>query len=460
MRGWAFRGWTVRARTRLRRPTPGRVAGVVAAAVALGVLGSTTGCSYAREEPGLFRPPAPSPRLPAEPEPPERTNPKLPVLAETVWTSGEGLWVSTRLAVHAVRRIAGATVLDWSVTPLRAPGLRTGEQLPTWVDLGLTRELAGDVNVFLLDAKAGKVYRPLSHRSRQEFNRCLCTPVWVAELALRIGETRLLQTTYPELPSSQQFIDVDLVTVPPFSHVPVSPINRIPTARRPVDLARAAEPAPPLTGWQTFRPPNRNDLVQSIQIDRINVEIGLTSVQWTLRSLTDKSSFGLVPDGPPISAELPDGVIAVSPGSANGPQLRPTGSTRPLKARWMTTKVSQQDFFECLCTDLGLWAASLRQKGGSATLTTNFPQLPSGTRTVDVVLPTVGTLPGLPVSPAPDAAARSGPLADDPSGTWTYQVESPPSGWQTHDWPTPRPAARQLRNFVGSVEDVTTPPGW
>ena len=62
-----------------------------------------------------------------------RSNPDLPVVGEAVWTSGEGLGLTVRIAVHAVRRIPGATVLDWSVTPLSGAGLNSGDAVPAVV---------------------------------------------------------------------------------------------------------------------------------------------------------------------------------------------------------------------------------------------------------------------------------------------------------------------------------------
>ncbi|MET1007126.1 MAG: hypothetical protein ABWX96_16375, partial [Propionibacteriaceae bacterium] len=97
-------------------------------AVLLCVASLLVGCTYSREEPGLFgrRSPAsdaPPARVDHSPRPPA-TNPALPVLADAVWTSADGHDVQVRIGVHAVRRISGATVLDWSVTPLKVPDLR------------------------------------------------------------------------------------------------------------------------------------------------------------------------------------------------------------------------------------------------------------------------------------------------------------------------------------------------
>ncbi|HEX5907974.1 MAG TPA: hypothetical protein VFY56_13230, partial [Propionibacteriaceae bacterium] len=194
-----------------------RLVAVVATACAL-----SSGCTYAKEEPGLFRNNATSSPTVETLPPPAPTNPELPVAAEAEWTTAEGLQISTRFAIHAVRRLELATVVDWSVTPLSAPGYASGDKLPSWVDLGLSRSSEGDVSMFLIDPTGDKVYRTLSHESRRLFNRCLCTPLWLAQQGLRIGETRLLQATFPPLPDSLNYIDVDLINMAPFVGIPVT----------------------------------------------------------------------------------------------------------------------------------------------------------------------------------------------------------------------------------------------
>ena len=61
-----------------------------------------------------------------------------------------GLPVTFRFAVHAVRRTEGATVLDWSVTPLRRPGFELGDDLPGSIS-GSPAPPGSDVNIALLD---------------------------------------------------------------------------------------------------------------------------------------------------------------------------------------------------------------------------------------------------------------------------------------------------------------------
>src|SRR5215211_4002613 len=89
-----------------------------------------TGCSYDHVEPGLFgqsaaRETSAPPIRPVTPDERAQTpNPDLPVVGEATWTSADGFDITMRVAVHAVRRTEGATVLDWSVTPLRGAGLQ------------------------------------------------------------------------------------------------------------------------------------------------------------------------------------------------------------------------------------------------------------------------------------------------------------------------------------------------
>ena len=107
---------------------------LVATLLVLGCL--VAGCSYERVEPGLFGRPMSRQTTapPMRPLPPADTlpspNPDLPVVGEAIWTSADGLAITMRLAVHAVRRVEGGTVLDWSVTPLHGPGL-TAERSAT-----------------------------------------------------------------------------------------------------------------------------------------------------------------------------------------------------------------------------------------------------------------------------------------------------------------------------------------
>jgi hypothetical protein len=436
------------------------------AVLALAVI--ISGCSYSPEEPGLFRQQSadsPSPTSSREPGlPPRPTNPELPVAGQAVWSTGEGLRVTVRFAVHAVRRIQGATVLDWSVTPLTGRGLAVGDALPDWIDLGLTRPSGGDVNIVLIDTAHRRVYHPLSHQSRSEFRRCLCSPIWLNQLSLRLGETRMLQLTFPELPAGMDFVDVQLANVAPFWHVPVTPLGMAPTATAPTDLGRPAEQSRPVSRPHVYRYPPGESRRQSISINRIVATPGETVIDWTMHSITDQPSIILLVSGPPMAAALPENVLLVDPNAVSGPELRPVQGDRPegarMRVQFMTARVEGDNFYECLCSSIGLWAASLRQAGGSASGTTTFGPLPAGVSAVDVVLQGVATLTRLPVVRAADSAASLGRPTAAKLRTWTYAVESPPRGWSTWDWPTPTPDPSQLGLYNSFVEDIVQLPGW
>lgn len=416
-----------------------------------------TGCTWSSTEPGLFR--TRSADLSPTPPLPSATNPQLPVAGESVWTTAEGLQVTTRIAVHAVRRGAGVTVLDWSVTPLSAPDRRTGDEVPPGYDLGLDRTVGGGVNIVLIDRRSARVYRPLQHRAPGQGYRCLCTPVWAAQATLHLGETRLLQVAYPPLPASVRFVDVVAATLPPFGHVPVTEPGRVPTVTHPAELGRPAEPSAPLTAPQYFSTDDGagDRRTASLRVDAVLADDHSTTVRWTLRSTSGQPTFLVVPLGPPLVAPAAPDTPVVSTNAASGPTLAASGG-EPQAARWVSGELNDRPFLECLCTNLDFWAIGLRRAGGSAELVTTYPPLPRGTDRVDIVLPGVANLTRLPIVAAPDAATRTGPPAAAPVGTWRDDPKHPRLGWTTYDWPTPLPAADQLDDYVRSVGVVTTLP--
>ena len=376
---------------------------------------------------------------------------------ETTWTTAEGQQVTSRIAVHAVRRGPGLTVLDWSVTPLTAPDRQTGDEVPPGYDLGLDRTGTGGVNIVLIDPRKKKVYRPLSHKSRTQTYRCLCTPIWSAQATLHLGETRLLQVAYPALPSSVRFVDVVAPTLPPFSHLPVSPAGFAPTASHPTDLARRPDPTDPLMAPQYFETDDGAGArrTATIRVDQVLAGPGSTTVRWTLRSMSGQRAFLVVPLGPPLVAVAPPDEPVLTTNAASGPTLA-AANGRAMPARWMTGKFEDRPFVECLCTNLDFWAMGLRSAGGSAQLVTTYPALPRGTDRVDIVLPGTANLTGLVVTEAPDGAILVGPAARTPSSRWSYDEKRPPSGWSTDQWPTPLPDPAQLDDYTRAVDRLTT----
>ncbi|HET9649387.1 MAG TPA: hypothetical protein VFP34_14320 [Microlunatus sp.] len=425
-----------------------------AALLVMGLL--VASCSPPREEPGLFGNRRPRPTSGASSPAVEPTNRQLPVLGEQVWTSGEGLDLTMRFAVHAVRRMAGGTVLDWSVTPLATGGQTVGATVPSTVDLGLGRPDDGDQRLYLLDDR-GRAYRPLSDTDPEVFGHCLCTPLWVAKLGLRFGETRLLQTVFAPLPADVDHVDVSLANSIPFWRVPVMAIGTIPLAAQATDLARAPDaPAPsePIVFVPPGDPPDRR---RAIRILDLQSGPSGTTLSWSVSTVDEPPRWTLAPIGPPVTVQAPAGVPIRSDNVAGGPQLR-VGATL-VSARWLTSRQPPRGSIECLCSHFGLWAGSLRIAGGSAEVATTYAPLPPGTTRVDVVLPGIGTAAAVPVSPpALDADRAVLGVGRVIATTWTYRTDAPPPGWPTGAWPTPLPDAGQLDQYRARVARVVDLP--
>ena len=419
------------------------------AALLIGVL--VAGCSWDAEEPGLFgnrTQPTDTPSEEPERDWPivqdmsRRTNPELPVVGERVWTSGDGIQLTVRIAVHAVRRIEGATVLDWSITPLGAPGLGPNDIVPASIDLGLHRFDAGNTNVFLVDTRRGRLYRPLVHRNLSR--RCLCVPIWRAQRQLQIGRTSLLQVAYPELPRETTAVDVDVSTVAMISQVPVTPRGMVPLAMGPTDLTRPPTVRPVPAAMPVFSYPGPSGQRFRVAVDRVIAGDGNTSVRWTIRSF-DAGPGLEEADQPPFAD--PASPISYNPIAASGPQLRV--DRKVLRARLVTTTSTSAGTVECLCSDLRIWARSLRSPGQQVSVVTNFPGLATDVSEVAVVLPGVGQrrVPVVRTSPAYERSTGPRPHA---VGEWREQDW--PRGWNSHNWPTAVPASEQLSDYLAVTD--------
>ncbi len=376
----------------------------------------------------------------------EPGNPELPVVGEAVWTSAEGRDVTVRIAVHAVRRIAGATVLDWSITPLSATGREAGSPVPPSIDLGLSRLGEGTANIVLM--VDSRVYRPLARVGTAA--GCLCTRLSDLQGNLRIGRTTLAQIAYPELPAEIAMVSVDIATVPVFSHVPVTPVGLVPLAVNPTNLTRSEPRTPPAAVSRPFvYLPAEQQFV--IVIDRVVTSSTVTSLAWRIRTLDAGQGLDTATE-PPITDSSPP-PVAYNLGSASGLQLQTRGDDgRPLTVRLLTTKGSPREGLECLCSDLRLWNNSLRAADSEAMVVTNFGPLPRRATTVDVLIPGVATLEDLPVVSAPYAAYQSaGPVA---RRIRSWPADARPTGWLAEEWPTPVPTRRQIAGYAATIDDV------
>jgi hypothetical protein len=412
------------------------------------------GCSYSEREPGLLDRETPQPTVgpPSSKSSPSATplpvtNPELPVAGEAVWTSADGLDVQVRFAVHAVRRVDGGTVLDWSVTPIRASNRRPGDAVPDSVDLGLSRRWESSANVFLVDARRRTVYRPLVRAPDSDY--CLCTPIWLSQRSLRIGVTTVLQAAFPELPDALRTVDVDIPTVPQFWRVPVTPVGQVPVANRPTDLTRPAVAHPRVARSDMFRY-GASEQVFRVRVDRVVAGGTFTSLEWAIVSVTGGAGVEAA-SAPPFASANAAKVTAHNPVAASGPVLRVGGDGTILHTRVMTNRFTSGEADECLCTDLRSWAAVLRQPDKVATVVTNYPALPRGTHQVAVVFDGLDPMT-VTVTPASDATINTAaPIPTNPK-FWRLRRNNPRPGWKTGDWPTPVPTRAQLEGYTATVD--------
>lgn len=409
----------------------------------------TPACTYQREEPGLFPPRGPTTEATRGPDlPAPVTNPALPVAGESEWTTADGEHVTVRIAVHAVRRTDAATLLDWSVTPLSAPGLRPGERIPSSVNLGLATAADSSVGIVLLDPNGQTVFRPMTHSSARVFHHCLCTPVWLAQQTLRLGETELMQVAFPPLPAALTTVDVGFATVAPVYGVPVTPAGQVPSALAPTDLTRPARPIHSATDEVRFGD-NRG---QALRVNRVLAGPGSTAVEWTLRSIRAQPRNQIDGYGPPVASAPTRGIDLVNQSPTDGLVLH--AGAAELRGSWMTARLNGRPGLECLCTELGLWATNRWVEGGSVRVVTLYPALPAGAARVDVSVPGRYLLRDVPVERQPSAATRLGPPVPAPIGDqWRYG-ERPPQPWSTAQWPTPGPATDQQGDYDLVVDTV------
>ena len=390
-------------------------------AAGLLALALLTGCTYADREPALFgRTPGAAPTSTESAQEGPDSTASIPVLGDATWTTVDPPGVSIRIAIHGLRRVPGGTVLDWSITALSAPGGVPGEPISG----GLRLKLHELRDIVLVDAPAGRVYRPLV--SRDGSGSCLCTPARLSEEDLALDAPRLLQVAYPELPETTRTIDVSVAPVPVFARVPVSPIGEVSNAIAETDLARPVETAEPSGRTADFTLPSGQRF--AIEVDAVLASSSLTSVVWSLEVLTR--------------------------GPGPGPRLLPELTRNDA---WRVTPLRlgrpERDGPECLCLDPVTWREQLEEPGRRITVVTNLGEIPRGTTTVDVLFPGVPPLRGVRVRAASDGAYRSAGTVRGPQRTWTYRTNRPQRGWPLYAWPTPTPKITE-GDFTATVYPI------
>lgn len=300
----------------------------------------------------------------------------LPVAATQVLRVGEDHDQDVRIALHSVRRVDGGTVLEWSVTPLATGGQTAGDEVPEDIDIG--GNFAIDLPaIHLIDAPAGKLYRPLWKRSGNNAE-CICIPWFGLNSELKVAETRLLQIAFPELPTTLQAITVNVANVPLVT-MPISPKGQIPVGAADPELAAPAEPAAAATKAIEFRYPLKNELSEPSQRLSLVVNSVSTSSAGTTLALTvtAKTDWANPRSGPSLPISEP-GLVSiwqdVSGSAANGPGLRPSSATdakttRALHAtdrhdtRPVHFRPKGSEWQECLCTTLQGYGDRMHQAG-------------------------------------------------------------------------------------------------
>jgi hypothetical protein len=416
------------------------------AVVALVLIMALAGCSWSREEPGLFGelstpPPPVAPGDPGSGLPtPGTVDPDLPVLGERIWISGDGEALPLRIAIHGLRRVEGATVLDWSLTPLAQVGLSYGDKVP------LAPLLSGpaDPEAFrLVDARRRTVFRPLANT---DDGGCLC--LLPPGKTLRVGVTLLQQVVFPELPSHQQTITVDMPHVALFNGVPLPPPGAVVRATKPVDLARPPEVADGIDWTAPFDGPGGQRL--RIGVIAVDVSADATSVLWTIETLTDGPGIGAG------TAPITDTVDAGQDRStASGLQLAVSGSADPITVLRSAAEGRSAKQAGCLCTDLASgWADGMTEAQRSVTVITNLPPLPLHTQRVDVLLPGLEPISRVQVSYPDDAATYFAGFIGTQRVRWSspppFQGTAEPIG----DWPNALPAEEMLSHFRTVTEQL------
>jgi hypothetical protein len=427
-----------------------RAASCLALVTALVTALVITGCSHAAQEPGLFGHSTPTP----SPDAPDTStgragvpqdgviNPDLPVLGERIWVSGDGAAVPFRIAVHGLRRIAGGTILDWSITPLPRVGLDPGQQLPDHVGLGP----AGDPLSFrLIDTLAGRVYRPLIGKGRDD---CLRT---VPGSRLEIGQTLVQQLAFPAMPAGIHPVAVDIPSVALFTGVPLPDPGRLVRAVQPVDLARAPD-VTDVIRWTpefAYRPAGGQRF--RIGIMSVDATSDATSVVWSIWSLTDGD--GLEPTGAPPITDTLDSAAELSTASALRIAVSADGAVpagRP-QAAWREKAAGDRSTGRCLCTDLRGWAAGMTTARRSVTVVTNLPPLPLHAERVDAIFPDLARIDRIDVGRPGGAGSSYGGFIADTGDHWGSSAPYQVLGWPVEVWPTPRPDASMVRFFDTSV---------
>ena len=310
-----------------------------------------------------------------------------------------------------------------------------------------------------------------SNRSRRTFNHCLCTPLWLVQQELRIGETRLMQVAYAELPAG-----------PGRRRGPAQRRPRLPRPGHPErpGADRAAPPTWPARpadragrrGRPVGRPAGGRRTLD-VRIDRIVAGPRL-----------DRAGVDAALDRPPRVAAAAAGSETRSsdPDRAGDTwrsiPARPAVRSCGLAGANSHAPGSERDRFggsayDCRCSDLGLWSPALPALEGDRAGADQLPgpagRNPLGRRRA---ADPATVLRDVTVTRAEDAAAtRVGPSEPRTTGTWHYALDRAAVGLDQPGLADRRPrtdpavalrrrvaAGRRLRRLTESSQRATRRP--
>lgn len=398
-----------------------------------------------------------------------------PVVGSYVIDGGTENPQDIRVAVHGVRRIEGATVLDWSVTPLESDSVKKGDPVGQKIDIDVTPALGNSQALNLIDTAAQRVYRPLDNDPRESRGEqvagCLCIRWSQVEDDLEVGTTVLMQAAFPELPHDLEDISVSLRNQPLVAEVPIADIGSVYTGPK-VDLAAPAGELPAASEPQQFLYPVEHavkdpEQKMSLVVNEVLASTTGTSLVFTVTAEGDGDALDATGGAPLGDHDIVQYGTQLFGTSADGPGIRVSGDADATVTRAWFAQVSQRTrkprnapggfvWRECLCSHTQFYGDVLSRSGRSRTFVAQMASLPAGADKVDVVFPDA-SLPaaeGIDVTKVETAAV--GEQKKVSTGTWSFPVMGqgdPPDGWPLDKWPTPVPDVESV-GASSSVIDV------
>jgi outer membrane protein OmpA-like peptidoglycan-associated protein len=391
-----------------------------------------------------------------------------PVLSSFVLDAGTNTPQDVRVAVHGVRRIAGATVLDWSVTPLASDTAKAGDKVGQPLDINIDPGFENSNALQLVDTTGKKIYRPLDND--KQVAGCLCVPWFTVKSDLTVGKTRLMQAAFPELPAGLDKITVSIRNQPLVSDAPVTPKGEVPTGKS-IDLNAKADELPEAAPAASFTYPVGDEIqkpaqAMSLTINQVIAGPSGTSLIYTVKADAAGPGLNSLGGRPVNDPEVVQYGTSVYDLASSGPGIAAAGVEGQLIRPWFASMKQKtavppraaKNFAwrECLCSTTQIYGKILATQGRSITLVEQMPALPAGTTTTDIVFPdkSLPTVTGVKVTEAPkiDGSSKKAKV-----GTWSYgsvTTSDLPKGWGVDKWPTPVPDAESIASSEVAIDDL------